>query len=149
MSSTLYDADYNQWIKETTQQLRERKFDVVDWDNLIEEIEDMGKSQKRALESLLTRLLEHLLKLSYWEFEKDRSGNHWAAEIVNFRYQINKRLKDSPSLKPTVESIYNEVFPVAVKSVSQLFLLPSDAHISLENALDDDWFPNSEQEVTG
>ncbi|MBE9166915.1 DUF29 domain-containing protein [Pleurocapsales cyanobacterium LEGE 06147] len=143
MSSTLYDTDYNQWIEQTAQQLRERKFDCVDWDNLIEEIEDMGKSQRRALESLLTRLLEHLLKLSYWREEKERSGNHWASEIVNFRYQIHKRLEESPSLNPKMESIYAEVFPVALKSVSKLFLLPSDARISLKQALDDDWFPES------
>lgn len=143
MSSVLYDNDYNQWLEQTAQQLRERKFDLVDWNNLIEEIEDMGKSERRALESLLTRLLEHLLKLSYWREEKARSGNHWASEIVNFRYQIHKRLKESPSLKPKMESIYAEVFPVALKSMSKLFLLPSDARISLEQALDDDWFPDS------
>ncbi len=141
MSTTLYNNDYNQWVDKTVEQLRERRFDDVDWDNLIEEIEDMGKSQKRALESLLTRLLEHLLKLSYWESEKEISGNHWAAEIVNFRYQIHTLLRDSPSLKPAMESIYSEVFPVAVKSVSKLFSLPSDANVSLEQALDDDWFP--------
>jgi hypothetical protein len=143
MSSISYDTDYHQWIEQTVEKLRERRFDDVDWDNLIEEIEDMGKSQRRALESLLTRLLEHLLKLSYWESEKDRSGKHWAAEIVNFRYQIHKRLKDSPSLNPAMESIYAEVFPVAVKSVSQLCSLPLDARISLELALNDNWFPET------
>jgi len=137
-----YDSDYNKWIEYTAQQLRERRFNDIDWDNLIEEIEDMGKSQKRALENLLTHLLEHLLKLSYWESEKDRSGNYWAAEIVNFRYQINKRIKESHSLKPALESMYAEIFPIAIKSVSKLFSLPSDAHISLTQALDDDWFPH-------
>ncbi len=145
MTNTLYDTDYNQWIEETARQLRERRFDYVDWDNLIEEIEDMGKSQRRALESLLTRLLEHLLKLYYWKSEKNRSGNHWASEIVNFRASINKRLKESPSLKPAMESIYAEVFPIAFKSVSKLFSLPCDAQISLEQALDDDWFPDDLQ----
>ena len=141
MTKILYETDYNQWVNETVQQLRERKFDGVDWDNLIEEIEDMGKSQKRALESFLTRLVEHLLKLSYWESEKERNGNHWKSEIVNFRYQIYKRLKESPSLRPELESIYAEIFPVAIKSVSQLFSLPIDAYISLEKTLDNDWFP--------
>jgi hypothetical protein len=141
MTKILYEIDYNQWVNETVQQLRERKFDGVDWDNLIEEIEDMGKSQKRALESFLTRLAEHLLKLSYWESEKERNGNHWKSEIVNFRYQIHKRLKESPSLRPELESIYAEIFPVAIKSVSQLFPLEKDAYISLEKTLDNDWFP--------
>ena len=113
----------------------------MDCDNLIEEIEDMGKSQKRALESFLTRLVEHLLKLSYWESENEINGNHWKSEIVNFRYQVHKRLKESPSLRPELESIYTEIFPVAIKSVSQLFPLPIDAYVSLEKTLDNDWFP--------
>jgi hypothetical protein len=141
MTKILYETDYNQWVNETVQQLRERKFDGVDWDNLIEEIEDMEKSQKRALESFLTRLVKHLLKLSYWESEKERNGNHWKSEIVNFRYQIHKRLKESPSLRPELESIYAEIFPVAIKSVSQLFPLEKNAYISLEKTLDNDWFP--------
>jgi len=110
--------DYNQWIKETVNQLRERNFNEVDWDNLIEELESMGKSDKRAILSLLTRLLEHLLKLSYWEVEKERSGNHWAAEIVNFRAQIQHHLEDSPSLKPELEAMYAKAYPVAIKSLS-------------------------------
>ena len=142
MTSNLYETDYNQWIQETVQKLRNRNFNDVDWDNLIEEIESMGKNDKRALLSLLTRLLEHLLKLSYWESEKQRSGNHWAAEIVNFRSQIQTRLEDSPSLRPQLEEMYAKVYPVAIKSVSKLFSLPEDAHISLSQALDEDWFPN-------
>ena len=141
MKKILYETDYNQWVNETVQQLRERQFDGIDWDNLIEEIEDMGKSQKRALESFLTRLVEHLLKLSYWESENEINGNHWKSEIVNFRYQVHKRLKESPSLRPELESIYTEIFPVAIKSVSQLFPLPIDAYVSLEKTLDNDWFP--------
>ena len=64
MSSTAYETDYNQWLKETVKHLQERNFEQVDWDNLIEEIESMGKSDRRALMSLLTRLIEHLLKLA-------------------------------------------------------------------------------------
>ena len=60
MSSSLYDTDYNHWIQDTIQQIQCRNFDRIDWDNLIEELESMGKNDKRALMSLLTRLLEHL-----------------------------------------------------------------------------------------
>lgn len=140
MSFTRYETDHHQWIKETVNQLRERNFDRVDWDNLIEELESMGKSDRRAVLSLLTRLLEHLLKLSYWEVEKEYSGNHWAAEIVNFRAQIQDRLEDSPSLKNELEGMYAKAYPVAVKSVSKLFALPQDSHIPLKKALDEDWF---------
>jgi hypothetical protein len=142
MSSTLYEVDRDRWINQTVYQLRERDFNRVDWDNLIEEIESMSRSDRRALLSLLTRLLEHLLKLSYWQTEKARSGNHWAAEIVNFRAQIQNQLEDSPSLRRQLETMYEKAYPVAIKSVSQLFLLPDGAKITLEQALDDDWFPN-------
>ncbi len=145
MSSTAYETDYNQWLKETVKQLQERNFEQVDWDNLIAEIESMGKSDRRALMSLLTRLIEHLLKLAYWQEEKKRSGNHWAAAIVNFRAQIQHRLEDSPSLKTELAAMYDKVYPVAIKSVSQLFSLNSDAHISLEQTLDDNWFPPAEK----
>ncbi|NEO28757.1 MAG: DUF29 domain-containing protein [Kamptonema sp. SIO4C4] len=141
MTSSLYDQDYNFWIQDTIQQLRRRNFDRVDWDNLIEELETMGKNDQRALLSLLTRLLEHLLKLAYWEAEKPRTGNHWASEIVNFRAQIQTRLEDSPSLRPQLPAFYEKAYPTAVKSVSQLFTLPSNAQITLDQALDDDWFP--------
>jgi len=177
MSSTAYETDYNQWLKETVKQLQERNFDQVDLDNLIEEIESIRKSDRRALMSLLTRLIEQLLKLAYWQEEKKRSGNHWAAaivnfraqiqhrledspswqeekkrsgnhwaaEIVNFRAQIQHRLEDSPSLKTELAAMYDKVYPVAIKSVSQLFSLNSDAHISLEQTLDDNWFPPAEK----
>ena len=98
----------------------------------------MGKNDRQALLNLLTLLLEHLLKLSYWEVEKERSGNQWAAEIVNFRAQIQQRLEDSPSLKPELEAMYAKAYPVAIKSVSKLFSLPNDADIFLEKALDED-----------
>jgi hypothetical protein len=143
MTSTPYETDYNQWIQETVQKLRERDFNDIDWENLIEEIESMGKNDKRALISLLTRLLEHLLKLAYWESEKSRSGNHWASEIVNFRFQIQTRLEDSPSLKPQLITMYEKAYPVAIKSVSKLFTLPPEAEITLSQALDEDWFPKS------
>ncbi|MDJ0573572.1 MAG: DUF29 domain-containing protein [Xenococcaceae cyanobacterium MO_234.B1] len=142
MSLTPYDTDYHQWIQETVLALKDRRFNVIDWDNLIEEIDSMGKSERRALISLLTRLLEHLLKLSYWEAEKKRCGNHWASEIVNFRFQIENRLEDSPSLRKELPAMYDKAYPVAVKSVSKLFPLQQDACIFLEKALDSDWFPD-------
>lgn len=141
MTSSLYETDYNRWLQQTIQNLNERNFENIDWENLIEELESMGKSEKRALISLLTRLIEHLLKLSYWESERPRSGNHWASEIVNFRAQIQIYLEDSPSLRSQLPTFYEKAYPTAVKSVSKLFSLPSDAEITLSQALDENWFP--------
>lgn len=141
MKYTSYEADYNQWIQETVESLRTRNFSQVDWENFIEEIESIRKSENRLLLSLLTRLLEHLLKLAYWKSEKERTRNHWAAEVVNFRAQIQEILEDSPSLRPQLETFYNKAYRSAVKSVSQLFTLPPEAKIYLKQALEEDWFP--------
>ncbi|WP_043998225.1 DUF29 family protein, partial [Microcystis aeruginosa] len=67
----LYNSDYQLWLESTINQLRQGDFQSVDWPNLLEELADLGKSERRALESLLTRLLEHLLKLTYWQSQRD------------------------------------------------------------------------------
>ena len=74
MTKVKYEEDYYLWTQTMVEKLRNKDYQDVDWDNLIEEIEDMGKSQKRAIESLLLRLTEHLLKLKYWEAEKARKA---------------------------------------------------------------------------
>lgn len=66
-TQALYEQDYHLWLQTTIEQLRQSQFSLVDWENLIEELESMGRSDKRAMINLLTRLLEHLLKLAYWE----------------------------------------------------------------------------------
>ena len=73
MNQVNSEQDYYLWTQAMAKALNERDYSSIDWDNLIEEIEDMGRSQKRASESLLMRLTEHLLKLKYWELEKERN----------------------------------------------------------------------------
>ena len=65
----LYDTDYNLWVMETVDQLKNKNFDAIDLENLIEEVSDLSRREKKKLKSLLRNLLEHLLKLKYWEFE--------------------------------------------------------------------------------
>ncbi|MEN9566981.1 MAG: hypothetical protein RLZZ69_2177, partial [Cyanobacteriota bacterium] len=93
MTNVKYEEDYYLWTQTMVENLKNKNYSKVDWDNLIEEIDDMGKSQKRAVESLLLRLTEHLLKLKYWEAEKERNKKHWQSEVVNFRVLLRKRLK--------------------------------------------------------
>ncbi|MEG3438168.1 DUF29 domain-containing protein [Pannus brasiliensis CCIBt3594] len=143
---TLYEQDYALWLKTTVEQLRSGRLAELDIENLIEELEGMSRSDKRSLESLLIRLLEHLLKLAYWESERERNGNHWSAEITNFRYQISKLLADSPSLKPYLEQIFEEAHAVARRSVSRsmkvnIDTLPENPIAPIEQILDDNWLP--------
>lgn len=144
ISQTLYEQDYALWLETTIAQLRQGNFSSVDWENLLEELESMGKSEKRLLVSLLTRLLENLLKLVYWESERERCERGWKAEITTFRNQIQKLLKDSPSLKPYLQEIFNECYLDARESMSLLIGvdLPPSFSATLEQVLDKAWFPN-------
>ena len=63
--SSLYNRDFNLWIQDTVSNLKNRDLNAIDWDILIDEIEGMGKSDRRALRSYLERLIEHLLRLKY------------------------------------------------------------------------------------
>lgn len=139
---TAIETDYYTWTKEQARLLKLRQFEQVDWDNLIEEIEDLGNSRENALESYLERLLEHLLKLSYWEAEKERCTRGWKSEIRNFREQIKKILKKNPALKNKLEPIWTEIYPVRIKVMRELFTIPDHSDISLKKALSDEWFPD-------
>jgi hypothetical protein len=92
MTSKLYDRDYLAWIKKTTQQLRDRDFAELDVENLIEEIESLGRKEKRELSNRLVVLLEHLLKFRYWELERDRNARGWQGTIKEQQRQINLAL---------------------------------------------------------
>jgi hypothetical protein len=89
INKSLYETDYNLWVLETVQKLQSRDLGALDWEDLIEEVEDLSCHDRYKLASLLTRLLEHLLELGYWDSEKGRNQNHGKREIRNFRLQIN------------------------------------------------------------
>ena len=62
----LHESDFNLWVERIKEAIQNRDFENMDWDNLLDEIDDMGKSEKRALDSYMQRLIEHILKLKYW-----------------------------------------------------------------------------------
>lgn len=140
MLSKLYDRDFNLWIEQTKQKLIERDFENMDWDNLIEELDDMGASHKRALESYLQRLVEHILKLQYWHSERDRCRNGWKREVSNFRNRIKRILKKNPSLQNYLEAEYEDIFKDAVKNMSFEFEIPQGSTIECDLLMDEDFF---------
>lgn len=109
---SLYNTDYLQWIKTTVEKLHSRDYANVDWDNLIEEIEDIGRSEQGSLESNLIVLLLHLLK---WQYQPERRSGSWESSIIEHRRRIKQALKESPSLKTYFESIFSESYIEAVK----------------------------------
>ena len=138
-NTNLYKRDFNLWLDRTARAIKNRDLDAMDWDNLLEEIEDMGASQKRALRSYTKRLVEHILKLKYWQ-EEQRNVNHWKAEVVNFRDEIQQILKDSPSLKNYLKENYRDWFDSSVRSKNQEFVIPADCFIELDKILERDFF---------
>lgn len=140
MENKLYETDFNLWIEQTKSAIQARNFKAVDWDNLLEEIDDMGKSQKRSLESYLELLVAHILKLQYWHKERDRNYKHWKVEVVNFRNRINRLLKQNPSFNQYMQSVYPEVFADAVESWQIEFDIPQDSFIELEQIMQKDFF---------
>ena len=146
MEKNLYEQDYYLWLDKTINLLENNQFSDLDLENLIEEISSIGKSEKRSLESYLTRLLEHLLKLVYWQSELEYNQRGWKNEIRNFRLGIQQIIEDSPSLK----SYLSEIFLPCYQNARKLFLdlsgmaenLVSLAPIcTIEQALNEDWFP--------
>ena len=142
MEQKLHDRDYNLWLEQTAIALKNRDVENMDWENLIEEIEDMGASQKRALRSYMFRLIEHIFKLKYWEYERDRNSNHWRIKISNFRSEINSFLEDSPSLRNFLSDNYIDWYEKSVNKLnkSRVFKVPSHQPIGLSQILDDDFF---------
>ncbi len=115
ITTTLYNVDYLLWTEETIAKLRARDFDRVDLENLIEEIEDLGRSQKRELKQRLKTLLEHLLKRLYVDMPQEFNG--WERTIREQRQQIKLELMDSPSLKSIWEKSFDLAWQFALETV--------------------------------
>jgi hypothetical protein len=106
-----YDKDFYSWTQEQAELLKHGRFSELDIDNLIEEVESMGRSEKRELESRLTILLLHLLK---WKYQEVRRGRSWQLSIDEQRIQFEKSLNENPGLKPALDQIIKDAYKLAV-----------------------------------
>ncbi len=145
MMTALYEEDFVLWTEKTAELLKLKEFDEVDWENLIEEVECMGKSERQAITSLLTVLIEHLLKLSYWESEKERNARHWIVEIAAFRSQLEQKI-DGATLVNHARDSWKKAYLTARKSlinarIVDKNIIPLESIFTLEQVLDGDWFP--------
>jgi hypothetical protein len=141
--SVTYTADFNSWIQRTAQLLRERRWHEIDLEHLIEEIEDLGKSERRGIASQLTRLVLHLLK---WQYQPQRRSDSWLDSITDARTQIELAIVDSPSLKnypaEQIEQSYQRARRQAAQQTRMpLSVFPDECPYSLELVLDEGWLP--------
>lgn len=114
-NDTLYEQDFVAWCEDTAAKLKKRDIEHLDFENLIEEIESLGRSDRRELKNRLTVLLAHLLKRMY--INSPENFNGWEVTIVEQRQQIKGLLEDSPSLKPYLAEILAKVYANALESV--------------------------------
>jgi len=109
---TLYEQDYVRWCEATVAQLQAGELTHLDVEHLIEEVESLGKRDRRELKSRLTFLLAHLLKRMYVESPENFNG--WELTIREQRRQIQDLLDDSLSLKPYVDQIFEKCWERAI-----------------------------------
>ncbi|MBG1267892.1 DUF29 domain-containing protein [Nostoc sp. WHI] len=114
---TLYETDFALWIQQTINSLQSQDYSKVDWENLIEEIEGLGRRDRRELESRLTTLFEHALKRNYVNLPECYGG--WEATISRTQQELSRILRDSPSLRNYFLNIYDECYQNARKNISK------------------------------
>ena len=124
MSNTLHDQDFFAWANEQAALLRARRLSEADIDHIAEEIESMGKAEKRELVSRLEVLLLHMLT---WQFQPDRRGKSWTNTIRVQRNRLNSHLADNPSLKPQL--------PVAIQAAYENARIEAAAETDLDEAV--------------
>ncbi len=108
--AALYDTDLYTWAQTNAQLLRQGQYEQLDVAHLIEEIEDMGKSEFRALESHIQIVLMHLLK---WQFQTIKRTASWQQSIRNGRRAVAKLLRDNLSFLPKLQTVITDEYPSA------------------------------------
>ena len=139
----LYNRDYYLWLSHTAQLIKEGKFSELDAANLIEEIEDMGRSEKRAIKSNLVVVLLHLLKYKY---QPENRSNSWKSSIREHRRRLRDDFQTSPSLKRYFEEVFDECYQdgreqAADETGLPLDTFPLESTFTPTEVLDPDYLP--------
>lgn len=142
-ASILYDQDFFAWTAETAHLLRAGRFSEVDIAHVAEEIEDMGRRQRREVLSRLTVLLLHLLK---WKRQPAKRSRSWQDTIADQRDELRRLFEDSPSLHRAVVMSLAKVYPDAVRRARIQTGLPMESFprqcpFTRDQILDEDFLP--------
>ena len=142
-TASLYDQDLSAWAAHNANLLRKGQFKDLDIEHLIEELDDMGKSEKRGIYSHQKVLLMHLLK---WQFQPTKQTSSWRYTIRNARRELKYLIDDNPSLKnlPHVklQSAYKDAVIMAGGETGlDEREFPFVCPYTVEQLLDEEWFP--------
>ena len=120
----LYERDFFAWTQDQADALRRRSANEIDWENLLEEVESMGKQERGELRSRLIVLLTHLLK---WRFQPERRSRSWMFTILEQREKAQLVIAESPSLQPQVEDVMAETYRSArLRAARETKYMPDD-----------------------
>ncbi len=144
MPSKNYESDFYAWANEQASLLRSGNLAQADIENIAEEIESMGRSEKRELVSRLTILILHLLK---WQFQPVKRGSSWETSIKVQRIQIVSHIEDNPSLKTKIEECILTAYRVAIleavdETGLQKTIFPAFCPYSFEQIMSNDFWPD-------
>jgi hypothetical protein len=143
----LYEREYDRWLSETIELLKNRQFDRVDYEHLIEELAALVRSEKTAVKSLSLPIIIHLLLYQFWTTERARNSNYWSAEIITFRVQLEDKLTTNLTkfLELELGNIYENARLIAEKKTG-LKNLPIICPYSLTQILEKQWFPDTDNQ---
>lgn len=140
---TAYDGDFHRWTVEQGRFLRERRFDLVDWENVAEEIETLGRSERNAIESRLAVALAHLLK---WQAQRQKRKGCREATIRLQRRKLAKLIRENPSLKHYPAEVLAEAWlearlKAAEETGPEFETFPENCPFTVEQVLDEGYLP--------
>ncbi|MBN4006053.1 DUF29 domain-containing protein [Nostoc sp. LPT] len=143
-AAQLYETDFAAWTEKTVQLIRAGQFGQVDWDAVIEEIESLGRSERRELKSRLEVLLQHLLK---WQHQSSLRSGSWRNTIDEQRHKIADLLQESPSLKSYPEEVLAQCYHRGLKAASNetelpINMFPVECPYSIAQVLDSEFLPD-------
>ncbi len=151
--SDLYDTDYARWTDQQAALLRrvaagERVNDLVDWDNIIEEIESLGRSQEQELANRVSTILDHLMRLQASPAADPRRG--WRSTIVRTRGEVDRLLRGNRTLRESVPTVVAAELPtargiaaVALEEHGETPTVPLDQLTYTSEQVLGPWFPES------
>jgi hypothetical protein len=139
----LYERDFFAWTQDQADALRRRSVNEIDWENLLEEVESLGRQERNELRSHLVVLLIHLLK---WRYQPERRSRSWALSVIEQRGEAQRVLRDNPSLKPQLADVIADAYRQArVKTARQTRLpiktFPPESPFNWDSAMTEpvDW----------
>jgi hypothetical protein len=145
MTTVSYETNIVAWANEQAWLVRNKKFELLNIEQIAEEIEDVGKSEQRELASRMAVLLCHLLK---WQYQPARQGASWKAAIKTQRERVKRRLNQTPSLKKCLTDsewladAWDDARDATEKKIEISYeKFPEQCSWTIEDILSDNWFP--------